>query len=80
MRKLQKEEDLMGRKIRNTPELMAKFEAAFVGKKNILAGDGLSRAELRKLERMGLVERLGTYKRTKWVGISGAIQYAWRKK
>lgn len=70
----------MSKKIRNTPELMEKFKQAFEGKKTVLAGEGLSRAELRKLERLGLVERLGMYKRSKWVGVSGSIQYIWRKR
>ena len=70
----------MSSKIRNTPELMKKFERAFEVKKTIVAGDILSRAELRKLQRMDLVERLGMYHRSKWVGVSGSVQYVWRKK
>lgn len=68
------------KKIRNTPELMEKFQKAFESTKTIFAGKVLNRAELRKLERMGLVERLRTVQRTKYVGDSGAVRYIWRKK
>jgi hypothetical protein len=67
-------------KVRNTPELMEKFQKAFETTKTTLPGQVLSRAELRKLERMGLVEKLRTVQHTKYIGDTGAVKYVWRKK
>ena len=47
-------------------------------KKMIVAGKGLSRQELRALERHGVVERIRTHQVAKYVGETGAMVYAYR--
>lgn len=63
-----------------TSELIKKAQAAFASaeKGTILTGEGLSRGELRALERKNLVEKLPTRKVSKYIGQSGALMYAWR--
>lgn len=61
---------------------IAKFNTALAvsGKQYAKAGEaGLTRSDLRLLERRGLVERMRTEHR-KWKDITGTIQYVYRRK
>lgn len=65
----------------DTEYAMAKFDTALAvsGKQAAGAGEmGLTRTELRALERKGLIERLRTETR-KWKDITGSIKYVYRK-
>lgn len=67
-------------KVKNTAELREKFHQAFAKTATIKAGQGLTKGELKKLERMGWVERLSTITRKKWSEVTGAIEFVWRRK
>ena len=61
--------------------LTAKLDTALLvsGKQTVVNGEGgLTRTELRLLERRGIVERLRTEHR-KWKDITGSIQYTYRR-
>jgi len=47
------------------------------GKKTILTGEGLTRAELRMLERKGLVRKMTIYGTRKYKNITPTIGYCW---
>ncbi len=47
------------------------------GKDSILTGEGLTRKELRKLERLGIVKKLETYKDRKYTTSAPCMIYAW---
>jgi len=47
------------------------------GKKTILTGEGLTRTELRMLERKGLVRKMTVYGTRKYKDITPTIGYAW---
>ena len=47
------------------------------GKDSILTGEGLTRKELRKLERIGIVRKLETYKDRKYTNVRPAMIYMW---
>ena len=47
------------------------------GKKTILTGEGLTRTELRILERKGLVRKMTIYGTRKYKDITPTIGYAW---
>lgn len=70
----------MSKKIKVTPELVKKAEEVFARseKQMIVAGKGLTRQELRALERQGVVERIPIRQTAKYVGETGAMQYAYR--
>lgn len=70
----------MSRKIRMTDGLIKKVEEVFAKteKKTIVGGEGLTRRELRALERRGVVERIRTHQVAKYVGETGAMVYAYR--
>ena len=70
----------MSRKIRVTDELEKRAEEVFAKAKKtmIVAGKGLTRRELRALERKGVVERISIHQTAKYVGETGAMQYAYR--
>jgi len=69
----------MSRKIRVTPELIEKARGVFerAKQKAIPTGEGLSRGELRALERRGKVRKMTVFGGTRWVGTSGALSYVW---
>ncbi len=60
-------------KIKVTPELIEKTVAVFNKESMILTGQGLTRQELRALEREGTVRRVPAKLRK-----SGAVHHAWR--
>jgi len=71
----------VSRKVRVTPELVKKAEGVFAKaeKATIVADNkGLTRRELRALERKGVVERIPFRQTAKYVGETGAMQYAYR--
>jgi len=70
----------MSKKIRVTDELVKKAEEVFarLEKRTIVAGKGLTRQELRALERKGIVERIPIRQTAKYVGETGAMQYTYR--
>ena len=70
----------MSKKIRVTDDLRKKAEGVFAKaeKTMIVAGKGLTRQELRALERKGVVEKMATRQTAKYVGETGAIVYAYR--
>jgi len=43
----------------------------------ILTGQGLTRKELRQLERRGIVRKLETFKTRKYTDVTPAMIYAW---
>lgn len=47
------------------------------GKKTILTGEGLTRKELRILERKGLVKKIPVYKEKKYKDNPSTMTYAW---
>lgn len=47
------------------------------GKESIFTGEGLTRKELRKLERMGIVKKLETYKDRKYTNSRPTMIYEW---
>ena len=47
------------------------------GMDHILTGQGLTRKELRKLERIGIVKKLETYKDRKYTSSAPCMIYAW---
>ena len=69
----------MSKKIRVTQKLIEKAMRAFEssGKKGMVVGKGLSRTELRSLERKGLVRRMSTFGSTKFVNYRGSVSYLW---
>ena len=60
-------------KVKVTPELIEKAARIFQVNSMILTGQGLSRQELRALEREGTVRRVPAKLRK-----SGAVHHAWR--
>lgn len=70
------------KKVRVTQALIEKARKVFTtsGKSSVVAGEGLSRQELRALERKGLVERLPTFDKKKWREVSPTKRYIWRWK
>jgi len=70
----------VSKKIRVTDELRKKAEEVFARaeKTMIVAGKGLTRRELRALERGGFVERIPIRQTAKYVGETGAMQYTYR--
>jgi len=69
----------VSKKIKVTQELIDTARAVFKnsGKKNILAGEGLTRGELKALERKGYVRKMSAFGRSKWAGQTGALTYVW---
>ena len=68
-------------RVKNTAELRAKFEQAFAKSQTIQTGDGgLSKGELKKLERMGWVERVATSAKRKWLNVEPAKISVWRRR
>jgi len=69
----------MSKKIRVTPELEEKARGVFerAKKQAIQTGDGLSRGELRALERKGKVRKMTVFGGTRYLGTSGALSYVW---
>ena len=70
----------MSKKARVNEYLVAKAVKAFaeVGGRSIISGQGLSRSELRALERAGMVRKMITFGKQKYSGITGAIVYRWQ--
>jgi len=72
----------MAHKVRVTDELILKVQQAFqiMGTKFIHNGDaGMTRNELRALDRKGIVERMRTATK-KWADTTGTIEYVYRLK
>ncbi len=69
----------MSKKIRLTQELIDTARSVFknANKKNIITGEGLTRAQLRVLEREGYVRKMSTFGRSKFAGQTGAVKYVW---
>ena len=59
-------------KIRVTPELIAKAKKCFSakGEKGVKVNEGLTRSELRALERKGLVEKQVFFSERKWANVA----------
>jgi len=70
----------MSRKVKVTQELIDTARSVFkkANKKAILTGEGLTRAQLRALEREGYVRKMSTFGRSKWAGQAGALSYVWQ--
>jgi len=74
---------LLSKKIRVTPELVEKakkiFEEVFekTKKKTIIANKGLSRGELRALERKGYVRKMIVFGDRRYTDSTGSQQYVW---
>jgi len=66
-------------KIRESPELLKRLDQAFSAARYISPSEKLTRAELKKLERMGKVERVPLHQKSKFLGVTGTVQYVWRK-
>lgn len=47
------------------------------GKKTILTGEGLTRQELRQLERHGLVKKMSVYREKKYAENPATMEYIW---
>lgn len=60
-------------------ELIKKAREVFVAakKKTILTNEGLTRTELRALERVGLVRKMPTYRSKKYKDNPATLIYAW---
>lgn len=59
--------------IEKAREVFAKAE-----KETINVGEGLTRQELRFLEQRGIVEKLPTFKKSKWAGVTPQKTYVWK--
>ena len=61
------------------PELIEKAKRVFAEapEESILTGQGLSRKELRALERAGVVEKMSFYKKRKYSNVVPEQTYAW---
>lgn len=70
----------MSRKIRVTPELMEKAKKAFkkAERSSIISGEGLTRQELRALERKGCVRKMIIFGNTKYSDQTGSRSYIWQ--
>ena len=74
---------VLSKKIRVTPELVEKakkfFEEVFekTKKKTIVANRGLSRGELRALERKGYVRKMIIFGDRRYTESTGSQQYVW---
>lgn len=66
-------------KVKVDLDLMAKAILVFqdAGKQTILTGEGLTRQELRALERKGLVVKRRTYGKRKFIDATPPMIYAW---
>lgn len=66
-------------KVRVTPELIAKAGKVFseVKKGTIRTNEGLTRSELRALERKGIVRKMPTYGSRKYQDVSPSMSYIW---
>lgn len=69
-------------RVKNTQELRAKFESTFNNTHKVVqVGDnGLTRGELRKLERMGLVEKIYAKAKRKWLDVEPSLRCLYRRK
>jgi hypothetical protein len=63
-----------------TDGLLAKMAKAFEGREGIFVNQGLSREELRCLERNGCVEKTPFFERSKYVDVPAQKRYLWRRK
>ena len=72
----------MSKKVRVTTELIAKAERVFSEVKHatIQTGEGLTRSELRALERHDKVERITNFGRQKYSNSASTLSYLWRLK
>lgn len=70
----------MSKKIRVAPELIEKAKKAFekAEKKGITSEEGLTRRELRALERKGCVRKMTIFGDTKYSDQTGSRSYIWQ--
>lgn len=69
----------MGKKTRVTPQLIAKAKSVFsdAKKKSIKTNEGLTRSELRALERKELVRKMNIFGKTKFTDGTSPQSYLW---
>ena len=72
----------MSKKIKVTPQLIQKAKDVFekAKKSSIKANEGLTRAELRALERKGIVEKIPIFGQRKFTDSSPSMSYIWSLK
>lgn len=72
--------DRVSKKIRVTPELVEEARKAFAKaeKKSIISGKGLSRGELKALERAGYVRKMIIFGKQKYSDQTGSQSYIWQ--
>lgn len=71
------------KKIKVTPELIEKAKKAFAASKSRYTKRselGLTRAEIRALERKGLIDNMGVFGERKYSSSAPAMHYVWRWK
>ena len=70
----------MSKKIRVTPELIEKAKKAFkkAERSGIRSGEGLTRQELKALERKGCVHKMTIFGDTKYSDQTGSRSYIWQ--
>lgn len=68
----------MGR-LKITPELLERASKA-IGKGSIRTNEGLSRKELRALERAGIVKKFKVFAERVFTGSNPAMHYIWEMK
>jgi len=72
---------VLSKKIRVTPELVEKarkiFEKAKKEKKAVTTTNGLSRTEMRALERKGYVRKMSIFGAVRYAGSRGGLSYVW---
>ena len=69
-------------KVRVTPELITKAKKCFSakGEKGVKVNEGLTRSELRALERKGLVEKRIFFSERKWANVTPTRFYVYQWK
>lgn len=67
-------------KVKINDSFIAKAREVFGARQSIMTGDGLTRTELRVLERHGFVERVRTAGKKKWSDSTATMTWAWFRK
>ena len=77
---MERSRNFVSRKIRVTPELMEKARKAFkeAERSGIRSEEGLTRRELRALERKGCVRKMVIFGDTKYSDQTGSRSYIWQ--
>jgi len=70
----------MSKKVKVDNELIERAREIFkkAGGRGILTNEGLSRKELRALEREGFVRKITIFGKQKYSGVTGSITYLWQ--